>query len=553
MVRSQPDKHNDAYSQQRSVGHQRDDCRRQLHRRGRHGCHVRGLRRDRSVIDSNRDRDHGTYGVVTSEVVVCVAETCSNKVRFTVAVGPTFQNISSLAFEPSTGSLWVADRGTADKVIEIDSAGTVHTRTPVGPFESKITAADAAAGDCCGEAVSIGGETLIVGAPCDDDAGSFSGSAYVYVRDGANWTQQQKLVAADGAAIDQFGESVFVDGDTAIVGSPFPSSGGGAAYVFVRNGTVWSQQQKLVASDSAVDDEFGLSVALAGNTAIVGAPCNDHAGNCTGAAYVFVRSGTTWTQQQKLTASDAAAGDQFGISVSLSGDIAVAGAELDDDAGSSSGSSYVFVRSGTTWSQQQKLVANDATSNDRFGVAVSVSVETAVMGAYGDDSSRGSAYVFVRNGTSWSQQQKLTASDGNTSDRFGWSVAIEGGSIVVGAQGDDGFRGAAYLFLRSGTSWSEDQKLTATDGGANDLFGSSVSTHGDSVVAGAYEHPPGGASYVFRELVDEPFISIVSPGDGSGRIYFSSPTFRTSRRHLRAISGASAWRGEHRRGDVHEA
>ena len=179
----------------------------------------------------------------------------------------------------------------------------------------------------------------------DDDGGNQSGSAYVFVRSGGTWSQQAKLTASDAAEFDLFGNSVAVSGDTAVVGNRGDADGGldsGSAYVFVRSGTTWSQQAKLTASDAAEFDLFGNSVAVSGDTAVIGADFDDDAGLNSGSAYVFVRSGTTWSQQAKLTASDAAADDFFGDSVAVSGDTAVVGAPWDDDAGLNSGSAYVF-------------------------------------------------------------------------------------------------------------------------------------------------------------------------------------------------------------------
>ncbi len=219
---------------------------------------------------------------------------------------------------------------------------------------------------------------------------------------------EQKLTALDAAVNDRFGISVSVSGDTAVIGTYGDDSYSGSAYVFIRSGGTWTQQAKLTALDAAAGDRFGTSVSVSGDTAVIGA-YNDDGG--TGSAYVFVRSGTTWTQQVKLTASDAAADDLFGYSVSVSGDTAVVAARYDDGIGTNSGSAYVFVRSGTTWTQQAKFTASDAAAQDYFGTSVSVSGDTAVIGAYNDDGGTGSAYVFVRSGTTWTQQAKLTASD----------------------------------------------------------------------------------------------------------------------------------------------
>jgi hypothetical protein len=233
---------------------------------------------------------------------------------------------------------------------------------------------------------------------------------------------ESKLTAGDGAAYDAFGGSVAINGDTAIVGACYDDVGAnsdqGSAYVFVRSGTAWTQQAQLTAGDGAAGDHFGKSVAISGDTAIVGADDADVGANIDqGSAYVFVRSGTAWTQQAQLTAGDGAAGDLFGASVAISGDTAIVGA-YDDDVGANSdqGSAYVFVRSGTTWTQQAQLTAGDGAAGDAFGKSVAISGDTAIVGAGYDDvganSDQGSAYVFVRSGTAWSQQAKLTAGDG---------------------------------------------------------------------------------------------------------------------------------------------
>src|ERR1022692_4607455 len=269
------------------------------------------------------------------------------------------------------------------------------------------------------------------------------------------WTQEAKLTASDGLAGDAFGVSVSVSGDTAVVGAGFKkiglNRGQGEAYVFVRSGTTWTQQQTLTALDGATNAVFGFSVSVSGDTAVVGAPNQDE-NDSPGAAYVFTRSGTTWTQQQKLTASDGSLVNEFGISVSVSGDTAVVGPAVAAFGGSvSQGKAYVFVRSGTTWTQQQKLTASDGVAGDAFGFSVSVSGDTTVVGATGNNS-QGAAYVFVRSGTTWTQQQKLTASDGAAGDLFGRSVSVDQGTAVIGAQAKNSAQGAAYVFRNTGSS-----------------------------------------------------------------------------------------------------
>jgi len=395
------------------------------------------------------------------------------------------------------------------------SSGAAYVFTRSGSTwsqQAKLTASDAAAGDRFGYTVAVNGETAVIGAYGNDDGGTNSGSAYIFIRSGTTWSEQAKLTASDAAAGDNFGISVAVSGNTAVIGAYLDDDGGtnsGAAYVFTRSGTTWNQQAKLTASDAAADDWFGYSVAVSGDTAVIGADGDDDGGNSSGAAYVFVRSGTTWSQQAKLTASDAAADDRFGASVAVDGDTAVIGAYRDDDGGADSGAAYVFIRSGTTWSQQAKLTASDAAADDQFGRSVAVDGDTAVIGAHRDDDSAtnsGSAYVFTRSGTTWSQQAKLTASDAAANDYFGKSVAVDGNTAVIGAYGDDANggtdSGSAYVFTRSGTAWSQQAKMTASDAAANDWFGYSVAVSGDTAVIGVPfdDNDSGtdsGSAYVF--------------------------------------------------------
>ena len=333
--------------------------------------------------------------------------------------------------------------------------------TMIPAAAQKLLADDGAASDWFGASgsVSVSGDTAVIGAVGDDDKGSGSGSAYVFMRaaDGA-WSQQAKLTADDGAEGDWFGHSAAVDGDTAVIGAVRDNDGdfSGSAYVFVRAADgAWRQQAKLTAADSAAWDYFGMSVAVNGGTAVIGADHDDDRGSNAGSAYVFVR-GTNgrWSQQAKLTAPDGTAENRFGGSVSASGGTTVIGA---------SGSAYVFVRAADgTWMQQAKLTASDGAAGDSFGSSVSVSGGTAVIGAYEDDDKgedSGSAYVFVRaaDGT-WSQQAKLTAPDGAAGDWFG-SVAVNGDTVVIGAAGDDDKgddSGSAYVFVRAADgTWSQ--------------------------------------------------------------------------------------------------
>jgi hypothetical protein len=222
----------------------------------------------------------------------------------------------------------------------------------------------------------------------DDGDGTDSGSAYVFTRTGAVWAQQGKLSASDGVADGQFVISVAVNRDTIVVGAVRDDDNGvdsGSVYVFTRTGTVWALQEKLTASDGASFDLFGVSVDVDGDTIVVGADNDDDNGRESGSAYVFTRTQTVWALQENLSASDGAAVDQFGSSVAVNGDMIVIGAIFDDDIGVDSGSAYVFTRTGTVWALQEKLTASDGALGDHFGASVAVDGDTIVIGVFFDD------------------------------------------------------------------------------------------------------------------------------------------------------------------------
>lgn len=364
---------------------------------------------------------------------------------------------------------------------------------------SKLLADDGASADQLGYSVAIDGDTAIVGAPKDGDMGPQSGSAYVFTRSGGTWTQQAKLTAADGASFQYFGTSVSLSGDTAMIGASGANTNRGCVYVFARAAGVWTEQVKLTAADGEAGDQFGAKVALSGGTAVVGAPYDDDKGLNSGAAYVFTGSGAMWTQQVKLTATDAVDEGRFGSSTAIDGDTVVVGSHMDDSKGTDSGSAYVFTRSGTSWSQQAKLTAADGAASEFFGYSVALSGDTALIGASRDGEkggSAGAAYVFTRSGASWSQEAKLTAADGGANDYFGISVALAGGSAVIGSYFDDdkgSASGSAYVFTRAGTSWWQQAKLTAADGAATDYFGVSVALSGGTAVIGSLLDDDKGA------------------------------------------------------------
>jgi len=377
--------------------------------------------------------------------------------------------------------------------------------------EAKLVAPDGKDNDFFGFSVALSGDTALISAMRDDDDDAVDvGSVYVFVRTETGWIRRSRVTAADGEAGDELGGNLAFAGDVAAAGarlSDGSSAGSGSTYMFSPSWAV--SPGKLIASDGAAGDEFGYSVAVSDDTVVVAAPRDDDKHEDSGSVYVFTRSGDTWSQEAKLTASDGAEGDLFGISVAISGDTLVVGADLADDKGENSGAAYVFVRSGDSWSQQAKLTANDGSAGDLFGIRVAVSGNTVLIGAARDDGlgeNSGSAYVFVRSGTTWHQQAKLTADDGAANDRFGTRVEIQGETAVVSAiLGDAAIAdvGAAYVFTRSGDSWAQHAKLVASDGAPGDVFGWSVSLDDDTVLIGAptsiITSPGGpGSAYVFE-------------------------------------------------------
>ncbi|MEL7234074.1 MAG: FG-GAP repeat protein, partial [Chloroflexota bacterium] len=361
----------------------------------------------------------------------------------------------------------------------------------------------------------------------------------------------------------------------------FSSIRGDMASAPLASDVVPEQQAYLKAENTGADDNFGVSVGVDGDTVVVGAPfedgsattvngSDDDSADDAGAAYVFVRNGSTWSQQAYLKAENAGSGDQFGYSVAVDGDTVVVGAYLedgsattvngpDDNSASAAGAAYVFVRSGSTWTQEAYLKADNAGSGDRFGYSVAVDGDTVVVGAYTEDGSAttvngpddnlagaaGAAYVFTRVGSTWSQQAYLKADNAGVSDFFGYSVAVDGDTVVVGAVIEDGSAttvngpdddlagnaGAAYVFTRVGSTWSQQAYLKAENAGASDQFGWSVAVDGDTVVVGAIgedgsattvnganDNAAGfaGAAYVFAPPLPEPDVDgngLVTPAD----------------------------------------
>ncbi len=424
-----------------------------------------------------------------------------------------------------------------------------------------LTASDAESNDVFGQSVGISGNIAIVGAFLESP--SDEGAAYIFTYSGSTWSQTTKLTASDIGSGDQFGYSVAISGDTAIVGAwsnDIGSNGNqGSAYIFKYNGSVWYQDAILLASDGALADEFGRSVAISGENAIVGAYGDDDLGSYSGSAYIFNNSsGSVWGQT-KLVASDGEAWDVYGWSVDISGDKAIVAASGSDEVGNSGGLAYTYEYNGASWIEGDKLggsdpttynyisvsaaisgnnalvgfwgdlyedgsglgsvsifkdsgsswsesmlAATEAATDDEFGQSVAISGDIAIVGSMRDDENgvdSGSAYTYEYNGSAWLETAKLVASDGADGDRFGVSVAISGNKAIVGAYNDDSNTGSAYIFELSGGVWTEVTKLTASDGSTGDLYGWSVGISGDQAIVGALtnDNPidKEGSAYIY--------------------------------------------------------
>lgn len=380
----------------------------------------------------------------------------------------------------------------------------------VARLKTKLTTSDAGEHDCFGRSLAISGDTLIAGAKGDDDRGSNSGAAYVFQRVDGDWIQQTKLKASDAHINDFFGFSVGISGDAAIVGA-WRDEDKGAAYVFRRDGGNWIQEAKLVAADGNRFDHFGYAVGISQDTIVVGAREDDDRGESAGSAYVFRRKGSAWTQHAKLTSPEPAQGDQFGWSVAIDGDTVLVGSIGSDRAAHDAGAAYVFRLTADAAKPEARLVAQAARAADTFGYAVGLSGNRAVVGAYKDDTAAidaGAAYVFERRGTTWEQVQQLVPGGARPDEKFGWSVGVSGSTVVVGAWYADRDAepeyplGSAYLFKRGDSEWKQVKKLVANNRNRFDLFGWSVAVSGDIVVVGArlddQAADEAGAVYVYE-------------------------------------------------------
>lgn len=399
----------------------------------------------------------------------------------------------------------------------------------------KLTALDATAEAGFGTVIAVDGNWAMIGAPHDDQMGLLSGAVYVYERKSDGWSQTQKLTASDQDIVDRFGISVTISGDRALIGSAWGDGNqqnSGAVYVYERGVGGWIEVQKLTALDGVAGDHFGASVDLDGGIAIVGAPSADSIVPDAGAAYFFEDTGGGWSQMQKL---DPGVGghprDHFGISVSIEAMTAVVGASGDDEACNcanqewNSGAVSVYSRSVGGWTRTAKLFTSDTSFSQFIGRNVLLRDGLLVVGATSDDdlgTDAGAVYLFENLGGGWSETHKLTASDGDERERFGYSVDLDLDTLLVGARADvvNGLRsGSAYVYRHTEDGWIENQKLVPSDAADFDTFGEAVAlTDCEALVTSPHDSDAGnwsGSAYVFALAPGVPYCTALPNSTGS--------------------------------------
>ena len=414
--------------------------------------------------------------------------------------------------------------------------------------QAYLKASNTSAGDLFGDAVAIAGDTLVVGAPLEKTVQNLSGAAYVFVRNLNRWEFQAQLKSSEPKYYGKFGQSVSISGDTIVVGAIGEFSNQGRAHVYIRSEKGWTHQAVLQASNAEDSDYFGWSVAISGETIVVGArneesdatgidgEDNNNASD-SGAAYVFTRKGTAWTQSAYLKASNTDPGDMFGYSVAISGNIIIIGAPYEDGNSTGvngtdnnnapdAGATYVFVRDLTGWRQEAYLKAPNTGEYDYFGFSGAAWNDTLVIGALcessdgeggqdnNDTTCAGAAYVYMRTGGIYTRPAYLKASDPCYNGYFGHSVALADDTIIIGSPGHNSNEGKAYIFIPSATDWFQQATLKAGNNDPGDEFGSSVSVSSGTFLVGAYledgsatgvngpdnnNATNAGAAYVFGE------------------------------------------------------
>ena len=484
-----------------------------------------------AALDQIFQSNNFSYSATVSYAIASTTVTpTTNDANATVTVNGT-----AVASGNPSGSIALAEGDNTINVVVIAEDGATTqtytvtvTRQTAETFaqQAYVKASNTGPSDAFGYSLAMDGDTLAVGAFQQGGSAtstpSFSGAVYIFTRTSGVWSQQAYIKASNAGYSYNFGAAVALQGDTLVVGEPnegtTPASGSigsGAAYVYVRSNGVWTEQAFLTASNREDNDDFGYSVAVDGDTAVIGAPKedssaaggeDDNSTSSAGAVYVFTRSGTNWTQQDYLKASNAGAIHEFGTAVDLELGTLVIGAS-NEDSGTGKGAVYVFSESAGNWTQQAHIKgvytvgSSDFSSRIlRFGSAVALSGDTLAAGAPGFNTGTGVVFVYTWTGSSWDLQRKVEASNRGTNDQFGASVSLSGDLLAVGSQGEDGSAsstraspddnannaGAAYVFTRSGTTWSQIEYLKASNADPYDAFANAVAVSGDTIAVGAY-------------------------------------------------------------------
>lgn len=372
------------------------------------------------------------------------------------------------------------------------------TESMLPPFG--VSAEDATLGDNFGYSVDISGIYAVVGTPYDKIGNnSVQGSAYIFKKIDGIWIQQDKISSSDGASEDYFGSSVSIDGDYIVIGAPSKTfnmmESAGRVYVFLRNGEQWVQQANLQASDAGISDHFGFDVAISGNYVVVGAPYNDVGGQADrGCAYVFMRSGTTWTQQAVINPALGLTGDHIGKDVAIDGAQMLIGAPNDDNNGQeNAGCVYYYKRIGNLWSMHHQFLPQSVQANAYFGAAIALEDTIAVIGCPNLDYlgfyNLGVVIVYFNNGTSWYKHAEIIPDEHSENSSFGSCVDVSDGLIAIGApyQQVDFYtsHGKAWVYQQDGNGWKVVRQVIDMDGQSFQQLGYAIGIHGHELIVSA--------------------------------------------------------------------
>ena len=416
----------------------------------------------------------------------------SNDYGLSVSLAAFPNNFNCADVGPNTVTLIVTDSdGNSSSCTSTVTVKEIEWRD-----EQKLIGYDNANGEFFGDAVAVSADDLIVGKKEDDENGNLSGAVYFYSEDSnGDFVNPQKVLASDGTSNDRFGGAVDIFGTDAAVGAKEIN----AVYLYKKDAMgSWGSEQKITPSDGSPSDEFACDIALFGNYLAVGSLDNVGNGTSSGAVYVYEKDAMgVWGNEQKITPSDGMLNDDFGIAVGLYGDYLVVGSSRNDSNGGDSGAIYIYEKDAMgMWGNVQKITTSDGANFDYFGISVAIYDNYLIAGASGDDDSgnfSGSAYVYEKDAMGvWGNEQKLMASDGSNGDTFGRSVSIFGDYLVVNSidDNDNGSNsGSAYVYEKDAMGiWTDEQKITASDGANDDRFSWSVDISGDNLVMGAPFH-----------------------------------------------------------------